>query len=116
MLRRLSPYGRSGKGIADRSIIHLNIADFAVAVERLIDGRLKHRPVIIASEGTARATVYDMSEEAYRCGVRKGMRLRRPTSLTGISSGKNVHTRLSRAQVPRLDCLQNKWVTQKWDI
>jgi DNA polymerase-4 len=60
----------------DRAIIHLNVADFAVAVERSIDRRLRERPVIIAPEGAARATVYDMSEEAYQAGVRKGMSLR----------------------------------------
>jgi len=65
----------------ERSIIHLNIADFAVAVERAVDCRLKNRPVIIAPEGTARAAVYDMSEEAYRNGIRKGMALRRAVRL-----------------------------------
>jgi DNA polymerase-4 len=65
----------------ERSIIHLNIADFAVAVERAVDGRLKDRPVIIAPEGAARAAVYDMSEEAYRNGIRKGMALRRAVRL-----------------------------------
>ena len=60
----------------NRSIIHLNVADFAVAVERAVDGRLKDRPIIIAPEGAARAAVYDMSEEAYRGGIRKGMALR----------------------------------------
>ena len=67
--------------VCDRSIIHLNIADFAVAVERAVDGRLKDRPVIIAPEGAARAIVYDMSEEAYRSGIRKGMALRRAVRL-----------------------------------
>ena len=61
----------------ERFIIHLNVADFAVAVERLSDGRLKNRPVIIAPQGAARAAVYDMSEEAFQSGVRKGMRLSR---------------------------------------
>ncbi len=65
----------------DRAIIHINVADFAVAVERLADGQLKDRPVIIAPEGAARATVYDMSEEAFQSGVRKGMPLRRATRL-----------------------------------
>jgi DNA polymerase IV len=60
----------------ERSIIHINVADFAVAVERLVDGRLRGRPVIIAPGGTARAAVYDMSEESYQSGVRKGMTLR----------------------------------------
>ncbi len=65
----------------DRSIIHLNVADFAVAVERLADRQLTDRPVIIAPEGAVRATVYDMSEEAYQDGVRKGMPLRRARRL-----------------------------------
>ena len=65
----------------ERSIIHLNIADFAVAVERAVDCRLKDRPVIIAPEGAARAAVYDMSEEAYRNGIRKGMALGRALRL-----------------------------------
>lgn len=61
----------------ERSIIHINVADFAVAVERSIDSRLRHRPVIVAPAAAARASVYDMSEEAYRSGVRKEMPLAR---------------------------------------
>lgn len=58
----------------ERKIIHLNIADFGVAVERLHDSSLKQQPLILAGK-TARAVVYDMSDEAYRDGVRKGMPL-----------------------------------------
>jgi len=58
----------------ERTIIHLNIVDFSVAVERLQDSSLRDRPLIIAPQA-ARATVYDMSEEAYQDGVRKGMGL-----------------------------------------
>ena len=65
----------------NRSIIHLNVADFAVAVERAVDCRLKNKAVIIAPEGAPRAAVYDMSEEAYRTGIRKGMALRRAVRL-----------------------------------
>jgi DNA polymerase-4 len=65
----------------NRSIIHLNVADFAVAVERAVDRRLNERPVVIAPEGAARAAVYDMSNEAYRAGIRKGMALRRAVRL-----------------------------------
>jgi DNA polymerase-4 len=61
----------------NRSIIHLNVADFAVAVERTVDHRLNQRPVLIAPEGAARAVVYDMSNEAYMAGIRKGMALHR---------------------------------------
>lgn len=65
----------------ERSIIHLNVADFAVAVERTMDRRLKERPVIIAPERAGRAVVYDMSDEAYLAGVRKGMPLRRAAGM-----------------------------------
>ncbi len=63
--------------MGERSIIHLNVADFAVAVERVVDVRLRRRPVIIAPEAAVRAAVYDMSEEAYQSGVRKNMPLGR---------------------------------------
>jgi len=59
----------------ERAIIHINVTDFAAAVERVLDRRLDGRPVIIAPQGAARATVYDMSEEAFRAGVRKQMPL-----------------------------------------
>jgi DNA polymerase-4 len=59
----------------ERAIIHINVADFAVAVERVLDRRLKDRPVIIAPQGAPRAAVYDMSEEAFQAGVRKHMPL-----------------------------------------
>lgn len=59
----------------ERAIIHLNITDFAVAVERIQDSSLKRMPLIVAPARAARALVFDMSEEAYRDGVRKGMRL-----------------------------------------
>lgn len=61
----------------ERSIIHINVADFAVAVERVLDRRLDDRPVIIAPQRAARAVVYDMSEEAFQAGVRKHMPLSR---------------------------------------
>jgi DNA polymerase-4 len=65
----------------DRAVIHLNVADFAVAVERSRDAHLRTRPLIIAPGGSPRATVFDMSEEAYGAGVRKGMDLRRAQRL-----------------------------------
>ncbi len=59
----------------ERFIIHLNVTDFAVAVERLRDSSLRQKAVIVAPDQASRALVYDMSEEAYGDGVRKGMRL-----------------------------------------
>ena len=69
------------QSLLNRHVIHINVADFAVAVERAADRRLRGRPVVVAPEGVARAVVYDMSEEAYQAGVRKGMDLRRAVRL-----------------------------------
>ena len=57
----------------ERSILHLNVADFAVAVERIKDRSLSGKAVIVAPLHAARALVHDMSDEAYGDGVRKGM-------------------------------------------
>jgi DNA polymerase-4 len=65
----------------EREIIHLNVADFAVAVERVLDARLRGRPVVIAPEGANRAAVFDMSDEAFQHGIRKGMALARARRL-----------------------------------
>lgn len=66
---------------AEKSIVHLNVADFAVAVERLSQPGLHDRPVIVAPLGAARARVYDMSEEAFQAGIRKHMPLERARRL-----------------------------------
>ena len=78
----------------ERAIIHLNVADFAVAVERALDRRLENRPVIIAPAGAARAAVYDMSEEAYRTGVRKEMPL--PAALRRCRDARVIPPHLDR--------------------
>ena len=61
--------------------MHLNVTDFAVAVERLCEPSLRDRPVIVAPLGSPRALVFDMSEEAFRAGVRKHMPLERARRL-----------------------------------
>jgi DNA polymerase-4 len=89
----------------DRSIIHLNVADFAVAVERAFDRRLVDRPVVIAPQGAARAVVYDMSEEAYRTGVRKGMALGRAVRLCRDACVLSPHPeRYEQAMAGLLQC------------
>ena len=70
-----------GFRMRERAVLHFNVADFAVAVERVEDCRLRTRPLIIAPLQAARAVVYDMSEETYREGVRKGMPLRQATRI-----------------------------------
>ncbi len=65
----------------ERSILHFNVADFAVAVERAEDCTIREKPVIIRACQGVRAVVYDMSEEAFQCGVQKGMRLHQASRL-----------------------------------
>lgn len=60
-----------------RSIIHLNIADFAARVEACLTPSLKDYPLVIAPIGAPRAQVYDMNEQAFKEGIRKGMPLSR---------------------------------------
>jgi len=89
----------------ERSIIHINVADFAVAVERLVDRRLKERSVIIAHDAAVRTIVYDMSEEAYQNGVRKGMDLRRALRFCRNAVVLPFHPfRYERAMVQLLKC------------
>ncbi len=76
-----------------RFILHLNVADFAVAVERVVDQTLRRKPVIVAPLQAARAPVYDMSDEAYRDGVRKGMLLSQAARIS----------RTARVVPPRFD-------------
>jgi DNA polymerase-4 len=70
-----------GFRVRERSVLHFNVADFAVAVERVEDTSLKEKALLIAPMQAARAVVYDMSEEAYGDGVRKGMPLRQARGL-----------------------------------
>ena len=89
----------------ERSIIHINVADFAVAVERLVHRGLKERPVIIAHDAAVRATVYDMSEEVYQNGVRKGMPLRQALRYCQDAVVLPFHPfRYERAMVQLLKC------------
>ncbi len=62
---------------SQRSIIHLNITDFAANVETCLAPGLRDFPVVIAPTGAPRAVVYDMNETAFKEGIRKGMPIAR---------------------------------------
>ncbi len=79
-----------------RSIIHLNVTDFAVAVERLLDRSLLNRPVIVTTSQSWRAVVHDMSEEALRDGVRKGMLLKDARRLCSKAVLKEAQPKIYR--------------------
>src|SRR2546422_10146462 len=73
----------------DRSVLHVDIAAFPVAVERVIDRGLRGRPVVVAPPGSARAPVLVVSHEAAQEGVRAGMPL--PVALRRCPSAMVIH-------------------------
>ncbi len=58
-----------------RNVIHIDIAEFPVAVERVLEPKLRDRPVAVAIEAASRSLVYSLSQEAAQNGVYKGMPL-----------------------------------------
>src|SRR5213594_2746058 len=57
------------------TVLHVDIAAFPIAVERVIEPGLRGRPVVVAPPGSARAPVLVVSQEAALEGVRAGMPL-----------------------------------------
>ncbi len=81
-------------------VVHLDVADFAVAVERVVDPGLQGRPVIVAPDAP-RALVSTLSAEARREGIRRGMEvreaLRRCRSARVIRPNEPLYARAFRA-------------------
>lgn len=57
-------------------ILHVNIPAFPIAVERLVNPRLRDRPVAIAASTSPRAPLLYVSAEAHGVGIHKGMALK----------------------------------------
>jgi DNA polymerase-4 len=57
----------------EREIIHVDIASFAVTLERLVHPELRRSAVIVAATGAGRSVVTAVSPEAWQSGVRRGM-------------------------------------------
>ncbi|PKL39580.1 MAG: hypothetical protein CVV44_04985 [Spirochaetae bacterium HGW-Spirochaetae-1] len=57
----------------ERQILHLNIANFMASIEELCSPSLRGEPFIIAPPGEGRTVVFDVSEKAFREGIRRGM-------------------------------------------
>jgi DNA polymerase-4 len=64
----------------ERDVVHLDVAAFAVAVERVREPRLRGRPVVVAPP-TPRGVVLDASFEARRTGIGRGMPVAKATRL-----------------------------------
>src|SRR2546425_4600528 len=73
----------------DRSVLHVDIAAFPIAVERVIEPGLRGRPVVVAPPGSARAPVLVVSHEAAQEGVRAGMPL--PVALRRCPGARVLH-------------------------
>ncbi|MDQ7795602.1 MAG: hypothetical protein RDU47_02395 [Spirochaetia bacterium] len=55
------------------TIIHVNVIGLMAAVEEIVDPGVRGRPFVVARPDIPRAIVLDLSPEAYREGVRRGM-------------------------------------------
>jgi DNA polymerase-4 len=85
----------------EREIIYMTVANFPVAVERVIHPELRGRPVAVAPPGTARSVVTALSAEARAAGVRPGMALPRAErfcrDLVVLPPNEPLYIRASRA-------------------
>ncbi|MBD3385070.1 hypothetical protein GF407_09095 [candidate division KSB1 bacterium] len=61
--------------LVNRAVVHIDVADFAIAVERVLEPRLRQRPVAIAVQNVSRSLVCTASFEARQQGVRAGLPL-----------------------------------------
>ncbi len=87
--------------MAAHEIMHVDIAAFAVEVERLVHPELRKRPVLVAPVGAARPVVTALSQEAWDAGVRKGMilagALRRCRDAVVLPPNRPLYERATRA-------------------
>ncbi len=85
----------------DREIVHIDIASFAVAVERVVHPELRQRPVVVAPVGAPRALVMALSPEAWQAGIRKGMALAKAfrycREVVALPPNESLYTRASQA-------------------
>lgn len=87
--------------MAGHEIMYVDIAAFAVEVERLVHPELRKHPVLVAPVATARPVVTALSQEAWDAGVRKGMilagALRRCRDAVVLPPNRPLYARATRA-------------------
>jgi len=59
----------------ERQIIHIDVDSFAIAVERVVNSRLRDRPVVMANPAINRSVIQAVSPEARQAGIYCGMML-----------------------------------------
>jgi DNA polymerase-4 len=87
----------------ERKVIHLNVPNFPVAVERVIHPELRMRPVVVAPPGPVRSMVTAVSPEAWTSGIRPGMPVSKAVrycrSLVVLPPNEMLYMRASRALI-----------------
>ena len=85
----------------ERHVLHLDVTAFAVAVERVVEPRLRGRPVVVAPPHAPRALVRAVSVEARRWGIAPGTPLaqarRACRELVVLAPNERLYARASRA-------------------
>lgn len=57
----------------ERHIIYLEVDSFPITVERILEPKLRQRPVVVANPALARSVVQASSPEAQQAGIHRGM-------------------------------------------
>ena len=65
----------------ERQIVHIDVDSFAITVERIVNSKLRNRPVIVANQAIARSVVQALSKEAQQAGIYRGMMLQQALRL-----------------------------------
>ena len=93
-----------------RTVIHIDITDFHIAVERVLEPRLQQRPVAVAVETQARSLVFASSQEARQNGVYRGMSLYQAVKncpdLTILPPNEDLYARATHAMMKVIGRLQ----------
>lgn len=83
------------------NIIHIDITNFPIAVERVVEPRLRSRPVVVAVETATQPLILAASEEAQQFGVYRGLSLYKAQKLcrdlTVLPPHENLYGRASYA-------------------
>lgn len=86
-----------------RTVIHIDITDFHIAVERVLEPQLRQRPVAVAVETQARSLVFASSQEARQNGVYRGMSLYQAVKncpdLTILPPNEDLYARATHAMM-----------------